>query len=186
MTEDQTPGRQDARKPERQESSLGPSSIQLSDVFEWSLRLAIAVAALALRQLDLLARQLLVGNVPEKMRDQVEPGASLVVAANDIPGGEPGIRRCEHVVTRAGIIEPAAVGLEVHRRKLPDLSSVIDPRLDPAGLLVGAHLEPVLDQDDPVIHDGLLDQRNDLQEALDPRHVATPHDPLATGSAVPH
>src|SRR5208282_6799456 len=36
-------------------------------------------------------------------------------------------------------IVPAAVGLQVHRRELPDLARVGDARFEPARLLFGAH-----------------------------------------------
>ena len=42
------------------------------------------------------------------------------------------------------VVVPPAVRLQVHVRQLPDLARVFDAALQPAGLLVGADLQPVL------------------------------------------
>jgi hypothetical protein len=75
----------------------------------------------------------------------IEPGTLLVVAAHDVPRSEWGIGGGEHVVAGAGIVIPPAVRVEIHRRELPDLARVVDPRLEAASLLLLAHLEPVLE-----------------------------------------
>ncbi len=72
-------------------------------------------------------------------------------------GAHARVSRLEHVVARTRIVVPAAEGLEVHRRQLPDLARVVDPRLEPAGSRLLAHLQPIFDQDDPGLDDGLLD-----------------------------
>ena len=79
-------------------------------------RLDIAVSLLPLRQCRLIARQLLVRDLLQKVGDDVQPGAPLVVGAHDMPRRPGGVGGLEHVVARARIVVPAAVGLEVHRR----------------------------------------------------------------------
>src|SRR5271163_2217243 len=93
------------------------------------------------------------------------------------------------------------VGSEIHRRELPDLPSVIDARFETALLLVHAHLEPILDEDDPRLDHRLLDLRRDLQETvhgvarakahylLDARAIVpttVEHDDFARRRKVPH
>jgi hypothetical protein len=52
-------------------------------------------------------------------------------------------------VSACAQVGPAAVGLQVHLRQLPDLAGVVDTAaLQPPRLLVRADLKPVLDQDD--------------------------------------
>src|SRR5262245_66169173 len=83
----------------------------LLDVLVGVVRLAVAVRLAALGQLHLLARRLLVRNRIEKVVDDVQPAAPLVVGARDVPGREVGVGRLEHLVARARVIVPAAVGL---------------------------------------------------------------------------
>ena len=71
-----------------------------------------------------------------------------------------------NIASRArGVVVPAAVGLQVHVRQLPDLAGVGDAAFQTPGLLVGADLEPVLHQVDPGVDHRLLDRRHLLQEA---------------------
>ena len=42
------------------------------------------------------------------------------------------------------IVEPTAVGLEVHGRQLPDLAGVVYAAFQPARLFIGRNLQPVL------------------------------------------
>src|SRR5215510_6495557 len=124
------------------------TSKPLLDELEGMLRLSVAPRLLPLRELDLFAWRALVGNLVEQVRDEVEARAPLVVRPHDIPRGEVGVGRLEHLVARPRVVVPAAVRLEIHRRELPDLARVVDARFEPARLLVLAHFEPIFDEDD--------------------------------------
>src|ERR1700733_5258040 len=91
----------------------------------------------------------------------------------------------EHVVARTRIVVPAAIGLEIHRRQFPDLARILDPRFEPAGLLLLAHLQPIFDEDDPGLDDGLLDRWRHLQKAFHLLHRREFHYPLDAGAIVP-
>src|SRR5215472_11074707 len=110
-------------------------------------RFAILLVLLPLRQLHFLVRRLLVRSVRQQVADDVEPGAPLVVRARDVPRCESGIGRGEHLVAGARIVVPAVIGLDVHRRELPDLARILDAVLEAPRLLLWAHLEPILDED---------------------------------------
>ena len=111
--------------------------------------------------------------------------ALLVVGTHDEPGREAGVRRGEHLVACARIIEPAAVRLEVHVAQLPGLAVVVDALLEPTRLFVRCDLEPVLEQAHAGIDDCLLDQRDRLEELLGLLLGAEPHDALDAGAVVP-
>jgi hypothetical protein len=49
-----------------------------------------------------------------------------------------------NISSRARVVEPPAVGFEIHRRELPELSRIVDAALEAARLLLGRDLEPVL------------------------------------------
>src|SRR4030095_13550575 len=99
------------------------------------LWLRVAAALLALRQFDLLRLRGLVRNLAQQVRDDVQPGALLVVRPHYIPWGELEIGGCEHFVAGARIVVPAAIGLQIHRRELPDLARIVDAVLQTAGAL---------------------------------------------------
>src|SRR6185295_1211042 len=113
------------------------------------VRFPVATALLPLWQLHLFLRQLLVGNLLEQMRDDVEATATLVIGPRHVPRGEAGIGRGKHLVARPGIVVPAVVGLEIHGRELPGLTAIVDPRFEPPCLFLFTHVEPVLDELDP-------------------------------------
>src|SRR5262245_66651765 len=103
--------------------------------------------------------------------------ALLIVGVRDVPGRPPGASRGEHRVPGPGVVIPAAVGPQVHGGQLPDLPRVVDPALQPPGLLLGADLQPVLQQQDPVIGHRLLDPGHELKEPLGLLRLAEAHDP---------
>jgi hypothetical protein len=61
----------------------------------------------------------------------------------------------------------------------------VDPALQPPGLLVGADLQPVLQQQDPVLAHGLLHRRRQLQEPLGLLRGAKAHHRLDARPVVP-
>ena len=53
--------------------------------------------------------------------------------SRDVPRRPRGVGRGEHLVPSPGVVVPAAVGLEVHGRELPDLAAVVDAALRAGG-----------------------------------------------------
>src|SRR5215472_8192596 len=107
------------------------------DVPQRQLRLLVAAGLLPLGQRDVAVGQRLVGDLAEQVADDVETAAHLVVGVRDIPRRPHGVGSGEHRVPCPGVVIPAAVGLQVHVRQLPDLPRVVDAALQPPGLLVG-------------------------------------------------
>ena len=103
---------------------------------------------------------------------------SLDVVIHDMPRRPSGVGGGEHRVPRPAVVVMAAVGLQVHGGELADLARVLDPALEPPGLLVDVDVEPVLDQDDPVVDHRLLDRRHLLDELLALLLGTIPHDRL--------
>ena len=95
------------------------------------------------------------------------------------------VGRLEHVVAGAGIVVPAVVGLEVHRRQLPDLARIVDARFEAARLLLRGHLQPIFDEHDAGFDDRLLELGRDFEEALHRVHRAKLHHALDAGAVVP-
>ena len=138
-----------------------------------------------LGQIDLLARQLLVRDHVQQVRDRVEPGALLVVGADDDPGREAGVGRLEHPIAGARVVVPFLPRRQVHVTELPLPHRVRDPGQEPLFLLLVAHLEPELDQGDAAIDDVALELRAALQEPLVLLLRAEPHHRLDPGPVVP-
>src|SRR5215475_13898310 len=91
------------------------------DVPQRQARLGVAAGALPLGQRDVAVRERLVGHLAEQVADDVEPAALLVVGDGEVPGRPRGVGGGEHRVPGPGVVVPAAVGLQVHVRQLPDL-----------------------------------------------------------------
>ena len=155
------------------------------DVPHVDARLVAVGVDLALGERDLLPLQPLVGHLAEQVRDHVEPGALLVVGMRDEPRRPCGVGRGEHLVTRAAVLVPLGVRQQIEVGQLPDLARIVDPALQPPGLLVGAHLEPVLHQHDAGVDHRLLDRGDLLQEPLRQVVGAEAHDPFDAGPVVP-
>src|SRR6266567_740641 len=147
--------------------------------------LPVAAARLAFGQRDVPVGKRLVRDLAEQVADDVEPGALLVVGVRDVPGGPRGIGGGQHRVPGSGVVVPAAVGLQVHGRQLPDLPRVIDPAFQPAGLLAGADLQPVLQQQHPGIRHRLLESWHQREEPLGFLRRAEAHHRLDAGPVVP-
>src|SRR5262252_5872003 len=80
------------------------TSVLLRQVLVRVVRLAVLPGFLPLGQLDLFARLFLVGDVRQKVADDVEPRAPLVVRLRDEPGCEARVGGGEHVVASAGVV----------------------------------------------------------------------------------
>src|SRR5262245_59990228 len=160
-------------------------SVGLGDVPEGVQRRDVVPRRLALGQLHRLPRHLLVGDQAQQVGDAVQARPALVVGVHHPPGALRGVRGREHGVPGPREIVPAAVRLQVHRAELPDLARVVDALLEPLGLVGHAHLQPVLDQDDPRVDDRPLHRRDDAQEGLHLRRGGEGHHPLHPGAVVP-
>src|SRR4029079_8064309 len=90
-----------------------------------------------------------------------------------------------HLVAGARIVKPAAVGLEIHWRELPDLAAVIDACRKTTGLLVGTHFQPILQQVNAGFHHELLERRHQFQKALAFFLGCKAHDALHPSAVVP-
>src|SRR5580704_10262884 len=69
----------------------------------------------SLRQLDLVVRDLFVRNHRQDMGDAIEPAATLVVGALDMPGRMLDVGGFEHQVPRLGVVVPASIRFQIHR-----------------------------------------------------------------------
>src|SRR5215831_1268583 len=96
----------------------------------------------------------------------VQPRPPLVIGSRNEPGCPRGIRRHEHLIARARVVIPACKRLQIHLGELPGLSPVVNSRLEPLFLLLGAHLEPIFEQDDPRVDDSSFHIRNNAEKAL--------------------
>ena len=70
--------------------------------------------------------QVVVGDLGEDVADDVEAGGAFVVAVGHKPGRPGGVSGGEHVVAGLGVVVPAAVGFDVHRREFPHFARVGD------------------------------------------------------------
>ena len=150
--------------------SSRPSSLSVLRRNEPSVlqRGSIVIGALhrAGRQLHLLARHLL-----RTESARAGDGCSSGARAACRPRG-----RCTRArtscrwprasVARPRVLEPAAARVQIRRAELPLAQRVLDAGLEAALLLRLAHLEPVLDQLDPVVDDVVLELGTDLEKAL--------------------
>jgi len=162
----------------------GPLSEALLHVLERVVG-SLVTPDLALRKPDFLGARRLVRDLLEQVADEVQPHALLVLRPRHVPRRPRGVGGREHLVARLRVVVPAIVGLQVHRRELPDLAAVVDTVAQAPFLLLGADLEPVLQQDDSGLHHPLLEQRYDAQEIPCLLLFAETHHPLDTGAVVP-
>ena len=100
------------------------------------------------------------------MGDAVEARAPLVVGLHRPPGRLLDVRMAEHLVLGLRVLDPLGHGLQVHRAQLPPPCGVPRPLLEAALLFLVADREPVLDQDDAVLHEQPLEDRRLPQEAV--------------------
>src|SRR4029078_5719558 len=128
--------------------------------------IVVGALLLASRQLDLLVRQLLVRDLRQDVRDRVQPRGALVVRAENVPRREVRVGLLEHAIPRLRVIVPALQRGQIHRAQLPLPEGIFNAPLEPATLLVWAHLEPELDEGDAPLDDEVLDLGAVLQEAL--------------------
>src|SRR3974390_2382133 len=125
---------------------------------------------------------LFVGDAFEQMSDQIEPGAALVVAGNNVPGRVWRVGGLDHALIGRGVIPPSPNRFDIHRAQLPMLDWIVEPSLQAAPSLGLADIEKVLAQDDAVLHDNLpLYGGGYHQEPLGLLFRAEAHQPLDPG-----
>src|SRR5271166_2239364 len=120
----------------------------------------------SLGQLHLFPRHFLVGNQAEKMRDEVQTRAALIVAAHNIPRCVFRIRGFEHLIPSERIRIPFAARRQVHRAELPLPQWVLNARLKATLLLLVADFQPEFDELDAGCDNVFLDAGADLKKAL--------------------
>src|SRR5262249_250010 len=111
----------------------------------------------ALRQLYLVAMDVLIWNQTEKMRDAVQTRSPLVVRAHEIPRRLLRVSRVEHQGPGPRIGVPGGIGFGVHWAQFPLAHWVVDAPLKPPPLLILADFQPKLDQDNPGPNDMALE-----------------------------
>jgi hypothetical protein len=137
------------------------------------------------RQLQPRLLHLAVGDRADQVGDHVDAGAPLVVALHHVPRrlGDVGVH--EHLVLGPGVVLPPGDRLQVHGRELPAAHRVVQPGLEPDLLLLVADREPVLAQQEAVLHQQPLEDRALVQEPAVLLLGAEPHDVLHPGPVVP-
>src|SRR4030095_3722677 len=123
--------------------------------------------------------------MPEQVKNDIEPRALLVIGMYDVPGCPRCVGCLEHGIACARVVVPAPVGLEIHRRKLPELATICDARLESPSLFLLTDLQPVLEQDDARVHDRSFEIRGHGEEGLDLLLAGKSHDFLDAGTVVP-
>ena len=92
------------------------------------------------------------GNEIQNVGEAAEPGALLVVRTQDIPRCVFGVRRLEHHIPGAGILEPLAARGEIHRAELPLAERIVDLRLEAAFPFLVAHFQSDFDKLNAAVH----------------------------------
>jgi hypothetical protein len=117
--------------------------------------------------------------------DHVDPCTPLVVALDNEPRGLGGIGVDQHLVLGPRVVLPTRERLQIHRRELPLPHGVRLPGAEPDLLLGVADGEPVLAQEDAVLHQQPLEDRALVQKPAVLLGGTQTHDPLDTGTVVP-
>src|SRR5262249_14379845 len=148
-------------------------------------RAYVALGRRARGNLDLRPLHLLVGDGGQQVRDHVDPRAPLVVALHPLPRrlGHVGVH--EHLVLGPRVVLPAGDGLQVEPGELPLPERVLQPGHQPLLLLLVADREPVLAEQDAVLHEQSLEDRALVQEPVVLLLGAEPHHVLYPGPVVP-
>src|SRR4029453_8076896 len=150
-----------------------------------SRRAHIALVALTRRDLDLVHRVLLVRDHREQVGDAVQPRTRLVVGLHHVPGRLRDVAVDEHLVLRAREVDPVRPREQVRLGELPTPHRILDARTEPVLLFLVRNGEPVLQQDDPVLDQEPLEDRDLPEEpAMLVRRAEAEH-LLDTGAVVP-
>ena len=96
-----------------------------------------------------------------------------------------GVRRLEHHVAGARILEPLAARRQIHGAEFPLPQRIVDARLETPLLLLVADFQPDLDELDAAIDDVFLDLGAEFEEACVLFLRAEAHDVFDAGAVVP-
>ena len=162
-------------------------SVLLRDKVPSLERTLIVVAALILtcRQFHLFARSFAIRNQAQEMLNAIESRLPFIVRPDDVPRGMLCICRFQHAITSARVFIPASKGLQIHRTEFPLPYWVIDSSLETPLLLFLSDFQPILDQDNPSIHDIVFGNRTQLQKSLVLLVRTETHDVFNAGTVVP-
>src|SRR5262249_8797181 len=139
----------------------------------------------SLRQLDLRARDFLVGNRPQDVRDAIEAPAPLVVGPHDVPRRVLAVRFLHHHVARPRVVVPAPVRFAIHRAHLPLPQWVVDASRKSSLLLFLSDFQPDLDQHNTTIDDVFFDLRAKLEKTAVLLLSTKSHHVFDAGAVVP-
>ena len=129
--------------------------------------------------------QVAVGDLGEDVADDVEAGGAFVVAVGHKPGRPGGVGGGEHVVAGLGVVVPAAVGFDVHRREFPHFARVGDAVFQAAFLFFHVDFQPVFQQDDAAVDQGFFKKGHDGEEFAGVLFGAEAHHAFHAGAVVP-
>src|SRR6266850_211078 len=119
------------------------------------------------------------------MSNAIQPRFFLVVRPNDVPRCMLAVGCLQHLVSRTGILVPAAKRLQVHGAKLPLAERVSNPRFKSTLLLFLSDFHPILDENDPTVHHVLLKFGAEIQEPSMLFFGAKTHHVFHSGAVVP-
>src|SRR5262249_40275503 len=148
-------------------------------------QIVVGVVHHTVGQLRLLLRHLFVGNEAQKMANAVEARPPLVVGADNVPGCEICVGRCEHRVARSRIFEPSAARAQIRRAQLPLPQRILNASQEAALLLRVADLQPVFDQLNTAVDNEQLELRANLEEVAMLLVSAEAHDVLNARPVIP-
>ena len=119
------------------------------------------------------------------MGDDIQAYALFILRAGDEPRRPGGIGGGEHGVAGGGIFIPAVERLYVHRRELPDFTTIVDAIPQAALLLLRRDLQPVLEQNNARFDHAALHHRRAVEKLLHLLRGAKAHHPFDAGAVVP-
>lgn len=119
------------------------------------------------------------------MRDAVKLGATLVVGHHDIPWCKFNISDRQHRISGSRVVVPPTMGFKVHWTKLPNFATVMNPRQESARLLLLAHFNPILDQNNSRTDESVLGLGTHAKKVFHLFLGAKAHQPLDQGAVVP-
>src|SRR5580692_6868534 len=124
----------------------------------------VALGRRSRRQGQPLPPHVVVGDGGQQVGDHVDPGPPLIVAFHHVPRCLRHVRMQQHLVLGPAVVLPAGHRLQVHRGQLPPPHRVLQPGPETQLLLRVADREPVLAEQDAVLHQQPLEDRALVQE----------------------
>jgi len=126
-----------------------------------------------------------VGQAREQVADQGQAPAPLVVEVHQRPWCVLAVGGGQHHFAGLGVFGVFLACLQVHRRQLPALERVGQALGKAFLLLLLVYRQPILEQQDAIVHQQLFEDRRLLQEGSVLFGRAVAHDLLHPGAVVP-